>query len=112
MKSSKLYVGNLNYDVGEEKLREMFSEHGNVSSIQIITGKGFGFVEMETPEEAQAEKDALDGAELEGRQIRVDEARPKRSFGGGGGGGGRGGGGRGGGRGRDKGGFGKRRPRW
>ena len=98
MKSGKLYVGNLNYDVGEEKLREMFSEHGNVLSIQIITGKGFGFVEMETPEAAQTAKDALDGAELEGRQIRVDEARPKRSFsGGGGGGGGRGGGGRGGG---------------
>ncbi len=116
MKSTKLYVGNLNYDLDEEKLKGLFSEHGNVLSVQIIGGKGFGFVEMETPEAAQAAKDALDGAELDGRQLRVDEARPKRSsFGGGGGGGGRGGsggGGRGGGRGRDKGGFGKRRPRW
>ena len=107
MKSAKLYVGNLNYDLDEEKLKEMFSEHGNVLSVQIIGGKGFGFVEMETPEAAQAAKDALDGTELEGRQLRVDEARPKKSsFGGGGGrGGGRG-------RGRDRGGFGKRRPRW
>jgi len=106
MKSGKLYVGNLSYDVGEEKLREVFSEHGNVLSIQIIGGKGFGFVEMESAEAAQAAKDALDGTELEGRSIRVDEARPKKSFKGGGGGG------RGGGRGRDRGGFGKRKPRW
>jgi RNA recognition motif-containing protein len=107
MKTTKLYVGNLSYDVGEEKLREVFSEHGNVLSVQIIGGKGFGFVEMESAEAAQAAKDALDGAELEGRQLRVDEARPKKAFGGGGGGGGRRGGG-----GRDKGGFRKRRPRW
>jgi RNA recognition motif-containing protein len=104
MKSAKLYVGNLSYDVGEEKLREIFSEHGNVLSIQIIGGKGFGFVEMESPEAAQAAKDALDGAELEGRQLRVDEARPKKTF--------RGGGGGGRGRDRDKGGFRKRKPRW
>lgn len=106
MKTTKLYVGNLSYDVGEEKLKEVFSEHGNVLSVQIIGGKGFGFVEMESAEAAQAAKEALDGAELEGRQLRVDEARPKKAFGAGGGGGGRRGGGR------DKGGFRKRRPRW
>lgn len=108
MKTTKLYVGNLSYDVGEEKLKEVFSEHGNVLSVQIIGGKGFGFVEMESAEAAQAAKEALDGAELEGRQLRVDEARPKKAFGAGGGGGG----GRRGGGGRDKGGFRKRRPRW
>ena len=107
MKTTKLYVGNLSYDIGEEKLKEVFSEHGNVVSVQIIGGKGFGFVEMETVEAAEAAKDALDGTELEGRQLRVDEARPKKTMGpGGGGGGGRRRGGR------DKGGFGKRRPRW
>jgi len=106
MKTGKLYVGNLSYDIGEEKLREVFSEHGNVLSVQIIGGKGFGFVEMESAEAAQAAKDALDGTELDGRSLRVDEARPKKAFRGGGGG-------RGGGRGgRDKGGYGKRRPRW
>jgi len=108
MKTTKLYVGNLSYDIGEEKLKEVFSEHGTVVSVQIIGGKGFGFVEMETAEAAEAAKDALDGTELEGRQLRVDEARPKKTLGPGGGGGGR----RGGGGGRDKGGFRKRRPRW
>ena len=108
MSTNKLYVGNLSYLTGEEKLRETFSTYGNVSSITIIEGKGFGFVEMESPEAAQSAKEALDGTELDGRNIKVDEARPRpqRS----GGGFSRGGGGRGRGRGdRD---FKKRRPRY
>ncbi len=91
MSTNKLYVGNLSYQTGEETLREAFSAYGNVSSITIIEGKGFGFVEMETSEAAQAAKDALNGTELDGRNIKVDEARPRPNKGGGGGyGGGRG----------------------
>ncbi|MDP3024348.1 MAG: RNA-binding protein [candidate division Zixibacteria bacterium] len=105
MSNNKLYVGNLSYQTGEEKLREAFSAYGTVSSVTIIEGKGFGFVEMESGEAAQSAKEALDGKELDGRNIKVDEARPKpkRSGGGFGGGGGGGGGyGGGGGRGRDR----------
>ncbi|KPJ48936.1 MAG: RNA-binding protein [candidate division Zixibacteria bacterium DG_27] len=78
MKTSKLYVGNLNYQTDEEKLRELFSQHGTVSSVNIIEGRGFGFVEMETVEAAEKAKEALDGSQVDDRSIRVDEARPKR----------------------------------
>jgi len=109
--NSKLYVGNLSYQTGEEKLREAFSAYGTVSSVTIIEGKGFGFVEMESGEAAQSAKEALDGKELDGRNIKVDEARPrpKRSGGGFGGGGGYGGGG---GRGRDRDSSRRRGPRY
>ncbi len=108
---NKLYVGNLSYDVDESQLQEMFSSHGTVSSAQIImdrdTGrsKGFGFVEMGSSEEAAAAISAMNGQEIGGRALTVNEAKPKESRGGGGGGGGRsggyggGGGGGGGGRG-------------
>lgn len=79
MKTSKLYVGNLSYQTDENRLRELFSQHGTVSSINIIEGKGFGFVEMETVEAAEKAKEALDGTEVDERTIRVDEAKPKRS---------------------------------
>ncbi len=113
MSNSKLYVGNLSYQTGEEKLREAFSAYGTVSSVTIIEGKGFGFVEMESGEAATAAKEALDGKELDGRNIKVDEARPrpKRSGGGGGFGGGGGYGG-GGGRGRDRDSSRRRGPRY
>lgn len=75
---SKLYVGNLNYSTNEESLKELFSSYGNVISVNIISGRGFGFVEMETPEAAAAAKDALNGTELDGRTIKVDDARPRR----------------------------------
>ncbi len=100
----KLYVGNLSYEVSDADLQQAFSAHGTVSSATVIMdrdsgrSKGFGFVEMSSDEEAQAATDALDGKELNGRAIKVNEAKP-RSSGGGGGGGYRGGGG-GGGRGR------------
>jgi len=81
MASNKLYVGNLNYQVTEEELREIFSAHGQVLSVNLIAGKGFGFVEMDTPASAQAAKEALNGTDLQGRTMNVDEARPpKKSF--------------------------------
>lgn len=78
---SKLYVGNLNYSTTEENIKEKFSQYGNVVSVNIISGRGFGFVEMETPEAAAAAKESLNGTELDGRNIKVDEARPRKEFG-------------------------------
>ena len=107
--SKKLYVGNLSYGVDDNMLNDAFSQHGQVASASVVmdreTGrsKGFGFVEMSSDEEARAAIDGLDGVELDGRAIRVDEARPREDRprrgggGGGGGGGGYGGGGGGGG---------------
>ena len=101
----KLYVGNLTYDVTDGALEQMFAAHGTVQSAQVImdrdTGrsKGFGFVEMSSDQEAQAAIQALNGAEVDGRRLTVNEARPREERGGGRGGpgGGRGGsGGRGG----------------
>ncbi len=102
----KLYVGNLSYSVRDSDLEDMFAAHGTVESAQVImdrdTGrsKGFGFVEMSSDQEARAAIGALNGKELEGRSLTVNEARPREEGGGGGrsrgGYGGGGGGGRGG----------------
>jgi RNA recognition motif-containing protein len=98
----KLYVGNLAYGVGDGDLQQMFEAFGTVQSAQVImdrdTGrsKGFGFVEMGSDQEAQAAITGLNGKEVEGRALTVNEARPKTEGGGRGGGGGGGGGGRGG----------------
>jgi RNA recognition motif-containing protein len=98
----KLYVGNLPYSATEASLREAFSASGTVETVSLITdrdtgqSKGFGFVEMSTDAEAQAATQALNGTSLDGRQIKVSEAKPKTSGGGGGGGGRRDGGGGGG----------------
>ncbi len=97
MNSNKLYVGGLPYQVTEDKLREIFSAHGTVESATVImdrmTGrsKGFGFVEMSSQEEAQAAIDTLNGTDLEGRKLTVNEAKPRQPRSGGGGGGGYGG---------------------
>jgi RNA recognition motif-containing protein len=102
----KLYVGNLPYSVSDSDLQRLFEAHGSVTSAQVImdrdTGrsKGFGFVEMGSDSEAQAAITALNGHELDGRALTVNEARPKPEGGGGGGRGGRGGYGGGGGGGR------------
>lgn len=103
----KLYVGNLNYNTTENELRELFGDHGEVTSVAVITdretgrAKGFGFVEFANDQDAKAAIAALDGKEIGGRSLKVNESRPQeRSSGGGGGfgGGSRGGYGGGGGR--------------
>ncbi len=78
MQGSRLYVGNLRYSVTNDQLQQLFAEYGQVKSANVIEGKGFGFVEMSTPEEAQKAKDALDGQEFNGRNLKVDEAKPPR----------------------------------
>src|SRR5579862_3910598 len=108
----KLYVGNLTYTVTDSDLTAMFGPHGTVQSAQVVmdreTGrsKGFGFVEMGNDQEAQAAIQALNGKEMSGRSLTVNEARPKESGGGGRGGHGGGGGGYGGGGGGGRGGYG------
>jgi RNA recognition motif-containing protein len=95
MNSNKLYVGGLPYSVTEDSLEELFSAHGTVESAKVITdrmtgrSRGFGFVEMSSQEEAQAAIDKLNGSDLEGRSLTVNEAKPQEPRGGGGGGGGR-----------------------
>lgn len=95
----KLYVGNLTYSVNETDLETLFSQFGTVQSAQIIVdrdtnrSKGFGFVEMGSDAEAQAAIQALDGQDHGGRNLTVNEARPREDRGGGGGRGGYGGGG-------------------
>jgi RNA recognition motif-containing protein len=107
-----LYVGNLPYRMTEDALRQEFEQYGQVTSCTIImdkaTGqsKGFGFLEMASPEEAQAAITGLNGREVQGRRLNVNEARPRENGGGGGGfrsagAGPGGGGGRGGARPRD-----------
>ncbi len=119
---SRLYVGNLSYSTTEDKLREAFQPHGNVVSATVLLdrmsgrSRGFGFVEMSSDEEAQKAIAAMNGADVDGRALTVNEARAREEGGGsrGGGGGrfqgqseGEGGGGRRGGRrgGRDSGGW-------
>ena len=78
MQGSKLYVGNLGYSVTNEKLEELFSSYGEVKQVNVIEGRGFGFVEMSSPSEAESAKEALNGSDFEGRTLKVDEARPPR----------------------------------
>lgn len=123
--AKKLYVGNLNYDVDTDTLTEWFSAYGTVVSVNLVTdretnqSKGYGFVEMETEEQANAAVEALNGSEQQGRTLKVAEANPPKAkpqrggrggFGGGGRPGGRPGGfGGGGGRPGGRGGFGGNR---
>ncbi len=79
MQGSKLYVGNLNYAVTNEELVELFSKYGEVKEVNIIEGKGFGFVEMSSGEQAEKAKEALNGTDFNGRTMKVDEARPRRN---------------------------------
>ena len=108
----KLYVGNLPYSASEQDLQDLFSQAGQVDSVNVMrdmaTGRarGFAFVEMASDDDAQRAIDQLNNKDFGGRNLTVNEARPKTS-GGGGGGGGRGGYGGGGG-----GGGGRREPRW
>ena len=99
--STKLYVGNLSFNTSNEDLQELFGQAGTVETVNIVedrdTGRsrGFGFVEMSTAEEGKAAIEQLNGKEIDGRSLTVNEARPREERGGGGGGN-RGGGGRGG----------------
>ncbi|MCF7688474.1 MAG: RNA-binding protein [Cephaloticoccus sp.] len=115
MSNSKLYVGNLSFKTTEDELRSHFGQYGSVTDVYVamdrMTGRprGFAFVTMGTAEEAQTAAEKVNGSELDGRQLTVNEARPKEERPGGGfGGGGGGGGGRGfgGGGGGGRGGFG------
>lgn len=78
-----MYVGNLSYTVGDSDLREAFQNHGNVSSATVIKdkfsgdSKGFGFVEMSSKTEAQAAMEDLNGKDLQGRVLVINEARPR-----------------------------------
>ena len=90
-----IFVGNLNFDTRDDGLREAFSAFGAVESAQVILdrdsgrSRGFGFVEMPNDDEARAAIDGLNGSDLAGRSLTVNEARPRAPRGGGGGGGGR-----------------------
>ena len=96
--AKNLYVGNLSYSTSQEQLRELFEAYGEVISANVITdrdtgrSRGFGFVEMVNEDEANAAIDALNGQEVDGRTLTVNEARPRAPRSGGGGRGGRGGG--------------------
>jgi RNA recognition motif-containing protein len=87
-----IYVGNLDFSSTEDTVRALFEQHGEVTSVKIITdrytgrSRGFGFVEMAKDDEAKAAISALDGKELDGRPLKVNEARPRTERGGGGGG--------------------------
>ena len=110
--SSKIYVGGLPYATTDAQLQDLFATHGTVESARVITDKftgrsrGFGFVEMASNEEAQRAIQALNGTDLDGRNLTVNEARPQEKRAGGGfgdrGGERRGGGGGGGGGGRNR----------
>ena len=109
---NKLYVGNLSYNVRDDDLQQAFAQYGSVSSAKVMmdrdTGrsKGFGFVEMGSDQEAQDATKALNGQQVGGRPLTVNEAKPREDRGGGGGGGRSGGGGYGGGRSGGGGGYG------
>jgi RNA recognition motif-containing protein len=89
---SKLYVGGLPYSTTEQQLSDLFAAHGTVASVRIITDKftgqsrGFGFVEMSSDSEAKAAITALNGSDMGGRALTVNEAKPMERSGGGGGG--------------------------
>jgi RNA recognition motif-containing protein len=109
--AKNIYVGNLVWGATSDDLLNLFQEHGKVVEAQVITdretgrSRGFGFVKMENDDEAQRAIDALNGADVNGRPLTVNEAKPREDRGGGGGGGGYGGG-RGGGGGGGRGGYG------
>lgn len=106
--SNQIFVGNLSWDATENDLNDLFAQYGEVVTVNIMTDRetskprGFGFVTMAAPDAARSAIEALNGRELHGRKLTVNEAKPKESGGGGGGGGGYGRGGGGGGYGRDR----------
>ena len=95
MSNSKLFVGNLSFNTTENDLQDTFAAHGTVSEVNLMMDResgrprGFGFITMSTPEEAQAAIDALNGKSIDGRALTVNIAKPREERTGGGGGGGR-----------------------
>ncbi|TGL58771.1 RNA recognition motif domain-containing protein [Leptospira sarikeiensis] len=77
MQNRKLFVGNLNYSVRQQEISELFSNYGEVSYAKIIEGKGFGFVEMASEEQAENAKNSLNGTEFKGRTLNIDIAKPQ-----------------------------------
>ena len=94
----KIYVGNLSFDTSEQSLQELFASHGQVDEVALITDRdtgrprGFGFVTMASDDDAKNAIEAINGTEVDGRTLNVNEARPKNTGGGGSGGGNRSGG--------------------
>ena len=76
MNNKKLFVGNLTYSVRDGQLRALFSQYGEVVKVDVVEKKGYGFVEMKTPEEAQKAREALNETEFEGRNLLIDGIRP------------------------------------
>ncbi len=87
----RIYVGNLSFDTTEQGLQDAFAQHGTVESVSILTdrmtgrSRGFGFIEMPDDSEAKAARDAINGTEIDGRSLKVNEARAREDRGGGGG---------------------------
>jgi RNA recognition motif-containing protein len=89
--AKKIYVGNMNYNTSEDTLRQLFAQYGEVVSVNVITdrytgrAKGFGFVEMASEDAARAAMTALNGRDVDGRQLKVNEAndKPRNTSGGG-----------------------------
>lgn len=85
--NTKLYVGNLSFQTTEDSLKQLFAEHGNVTSAELVTdrmtgrSRGFAFVTMDTPEAASKAAQAINGRNVEGRDLTVNEARSSRSGG-------------------------------
>ncbi len=78
MQGCKLYVGNLGYGVTVDQLQELFSTYGTVQHVNIVEGRGFGFVEMSNQSEAEKAKKALNGSDFKGRSLKINEALPDR----------------------------------
>ena len=78
MQGTKLYVGNLDYTVAYEQLKELFTKYGEVRYVKLFEDRGFGFIEMAKQAEAEKAKEELNGAEFQGRRLKVNEARPQK----------------------------------
>ncbi|MDD2716366.1 MAG: RNA-binding protein [Candidatus Wallbacteria bacterium] len=78
MKTPRLYVGNLPYSTTSEELTNLFSQHGTVKDVKVIEGKGFAFVEMNDTAEAEKAMAALNNQEINGRTLKIDEAKPQQ----------------------------------
>jgi len=78
MQGRTLYIGNMSKTLRRDTISELFSAHGTVLDVKILGNNAFGFVEMSSQEEAETAKNALNGHEVEGARLKVDEARPKK----------------------------------